>query len=610
MLSDEYGLQDNEFRVKTLPVILAEKLELMRSLMGGRVSLQEDDPLYQFILADSIREERLWRLTSTLYQLMSISGASGTGLDRHGEDLGLPRGAGSRATVNLLITGTPGNTIPLGSIFETYEGIKYATTEAASLPNTIAVVRSTDNQDTLTSPYSGLVVVDWISDSQSGESPYTQNIDFIIDYDNNEIDWSPAGTQPDDGDTYYVRVSSSISVTVASESLIAGAFYNVPANTIIRLVSSVSGVTSVTNPLSSGVTGTDAEADSSYKLRLLRAARRNWTIERIKSKVDEIEDVISSKLFVGEAVDQNNLEEDLTLDQETLGQLFRPGERIGSISSVEFFIRVFGLPADLFVELYRVQLDINGNISYPATIASTRLAFSRIAPADIDPFGTTDWFEHKTELKYNHLDNTKQYMLLIFSGSENATNFYEFRYGDSGIYGYGGLYRDTVFFEDQNLYFKTWFPHASITTVAAPRTSLTDILRTEIDDVVDTTGKAVGIQHVIEEASVIRIQITGRINLISDDYTIVGVSNGIETRIGNMLAELEIGGDVLWSDMVWAIMEEPGVRDIDNIRILYKNPTDASFNTLAEQTNLRISDRQIARQDTVGVQFEEFWSGT
>jgi len=609
MSTDNYGLQDEEFRVKTIPTILAEKLTLARSLMGGRLSLQEDDPLYQFIIIDSMREERIWRLAHTLFQLMSISGASGSALDRHGEDLALERGAATHATVNLLIIGTPGNSIPLGSVFQTYEGIQFETTEVAELPATIAVTRATSgNRDTLPSPYSGLLVVDWVSDNLSGAGAYAANVDYTIDYDNDIIDWSPAGLEPDVGATYYVRVSSSISVTVATQSVETGSVYNAPASTITEVVSSLSGITSVTNLLSTGITGADSESDVDYRLRLLRAGRRNWTIERIRSRIEAITNVISAKLFVGEAVDQYNLEETHTLDQETLGQLFRPGERIGSISATEFYIRVFGTPADLIVGLYRCQYDATGVISYDDTINSTRLAYTRVAPSDIDPFHTTNWFEHKTELRYNHLDNTKRYMLLISSASENATNYYEFRYGTSGSFRYGGLYRDTVFYENHNLYVKTWFPNACFTSVIAPRTTLDDTLVTQIETVAENTGKAVSIQHVVEEATVIRVQVSGRLRLESDEYTLAEVTNGIETRLYNYLTELDIGDDVIWSEIVWCIQEEPGVADSDDVVIRYMRPTDATFNELTEGTNLIIQDREIARQATVGAQLTQFWS--
>jgi len=610
---DLYGLQDNEFRVKTLPTILAEKLNLIRSLMGGRVSLQEGDPLYQFILIDSMREERLWRLAHTLFQLMSISGASGTALDRHGEDLALKRGGATNATVNLLITGTPGNSIPIGSKFETYEGVQFETTEEAELPSIITMTRSTSgNRDSIPSPYSGLVVVDWVSDSQSGEGAYSANLDYIADYDNDVIDWSPTGLQPEAGATYYVKVSSSISVTVAAQSVEKGSSQNVPANTITSVVSSLSGISSVTNPLSTGTTGQDAESDTDYRLRLLRAGRRNWTVSRIRAKIEEIDDVISTKIFIGDAVDQYNIEETDTVDtlgDQVLGQLFKPADRIGSMSAVEFKVKVAGTPGDLMVELYRCQYNDSGILNYDATINSTRLAYARISPSDIDPFHKADqFFEYKTELKYNHLDNTKRYLLLVYSMSNNATNYYEFMYGTSGSYGYGGLYRNGILHTDQNLWFKTWFPTASFTSVIAPRIELSEELKTEIEDVVTNTGRAVSIQHVVEEATVVRVQVTGRLKLASDEYTLSEVSNGIETRLYNYLAELDIGEDVIWDEVLWCIMEEPGVVKTDDVRIKYKYPDDATFSELAVGEDLPIGNREIAKQATVGVQFEQFWT--
>jgi uncharacterized phage protein gp47/JayE len=607
--SDEYGLQDTQFRVKTLPVILAENLQMARNLTNSRVSLQEDDVLYQMILLFSTKEERLWRLVDTLAQNMSISGASGLFQDRLGEDLGIDRTGAEQATVNLLITGVPGSTIPVGSLFSTYEGIVFQTTEAAVLPATIAVTRSeSNNRDTLTSPYSGLVVVDWISNSLSGASPFTANVDYIVDYDNNIIDWTPAGIQPADGATYYVRVSSSISVTVAAESVLSGAITNVPANTITQIDSTLAGVTTVNNPLSTGTTGSDAEDGSEYRLRELRAPRRNWTIERIESLVLAMDGVQSVKVFEGEAIDQHNSEENLTLEREVLGQLFRPGERIGTISAASLQTRVFGIPGDLMVELYRCQTDALANISYDDTINSPRLAYSRIAPSDIDPLRTTEWFEHTTIMRYNHLDNTRQYMLVIYALSENSTNYYEFRYGNLGLFRYGGLYRNGIFAVSDNLWFRTHYNVAAFTVVVAPETVLSDTLESSILAGIQGTGRPVSVQAVVEEASQYQIQVRGRIRLESDEYTMSEISNGIEVRLANFLASLEIGDDVLWSDMTWAIKEEAGVRDYDNVRIAYMGPQDTTFRLLGELENLRIEDREIATQATVGVLFEQYWS--
>ena len=52
--------------------------------------------------------------------------------------------------------------------------------------------------------YSNITDVTWVSDASDGSAPYTFGDDYT--YDGNDINWSPAGTEPSTGATYYARI--------------------------------------------------------------------------------------------------------------------------------------------------------------------------------------------------------------------------------------------------------------------------------------------------------------------------------------------------------------------------------------------------------------------
>lgn len=72
--------------------------------------------------------------------------------------------------------------------------------------------------DTL--PCTGTLTVNWINDEkdQSGVS-YTVTADYTVDLVNNQIDWSPGGSEPTTGNFYYVNVTFEGDLTIGQREI-------------------------------------------------------------------------------------------------------------------------------------------------------------------------------------------------------------------------------------------------------------------------------------------------------------------------------------------------------------------------------------------------------
>lgn len=73
-----------------------------------------------------------------------------------------------------------------------------------------------DTTDDFPHPYNSVWKVLWVSDNEDGSSPYTEGADYIAYSPNDDqIDWSPGGSEPSGSDYYFVKVMQA--VTVAEE---------------------------------------------------------------------------------------------------------------------------------------------------------------------------------------------------------------------------------------------------------------------------------------------------------------------------------------------------------------------------------------------------------
>jgi len=121
-----------------VPQTLAEYVDdltgVFRSVLGADMSTAPESPQMQIIGALAVRFARQDEAVIAAGAGMSLYEASGSQLDKWGTLLGMARGAGSRSTVRLTLTGAPNVIVPSGSRVESDTGAIFSTDAAATIP--------------------------------------------------------------------------------------------------------------------------------------------------------------------------------------------------------------------------------------------------------------------------------------------------------------------------------------------------------------------------------------------------------------------------------------------------------------------------------------------
>lgn len=586
-----YGVTSEGFDRKTFDIILAELMDLARSIMGERVDLSIHNPFYKFLYIIALQKEELWQLAEDVYNSEFISTSTGHTIDMHGEDIGLKRKGATKSEVVVTVLGNCRNSIDIGAKLKTSEGIEFETVEAGQFPSLIAITRDTDNTDTIPSPYSsgsGLTI-DWISDNAQGTSLYTESTDYTFDSSTGIIDWSPAGSQPVAGATYYIHLSGTIYINISMRAVLAGETGQVPINSIVEHVSGFNGFVSSTNS-AAPTGGEDQESDTNYVKRELNAPRRNWTLDKIRSVVTQDEGVRTSKIYWDSGVDIYQLNEEQEIDNPPdLSQTFNPSDQIGSISKITVKVQRYGSPGNLIGYLYQWHTDHTQTLASPL-LCSDIVNQNRISSEEFE--------ELDVDLHFTNIDNTKTYMFHFARPvSANATNFYRFKYTTASDLA-GAMYSSGAIVANADLWYKTWYHHASFTTVVVPIESYDTTLVSRLVGEIDSSGKAVAIEKEIRQATERTINVYGELYL-DDGYTMSAVTAGIEQRIDTYLDSLDIGDDVTHMDLMWCIAQEPGLK---NARQVYMN-VDGLDLSIGE--DLLVGEYEIAVLGIPGVNFTQ-----
>jgi len=242
----EYGITPNGYVKPDLATIMAELITNAYTYFGTDIDLTPASPLYIILNLIALRYLEGHNVAEEFFNAIAIGTSYGRLLDMHGEDVGLRRKSGVNATVTLTFTGDPGTTIPASSRVSTGENQIFETIAEISIPMTIEVVRGSGTSDTIPAIYSGITEIDWISTNSNGTSPFTEGTDYNYVSQLQSIDWSPAGTEPLEGVTYYVGVNVRYELDVSARAVEDGDSYNVPADTIMNLLTPISGIASVT----------------------------------------------------------------------------------------------------------------------------------------------------------------------------------------------------------------------------------------------------------------------------------------------------------------------------------------------------------------------------
>jgi hypothetical protein len=138
----EFGITAGGFNPKPFARLLAEKLALARALFGEDLDLTSGSAIRKLLEVAALEDARTWAALSSFYDDSFVSSASGDGLGRLGEELGLARPyLEARGSVTLTLVGTlpSGDTeleIPRGARMLTPGGHHVATDQTVALSAT------------------------------------------------------------------------------------------------------------------------------------------------------------------------------------------------------------------------------------------------------------------------------------------------------------------------------------------------------------------------------------------------------------------------------------------------------------------------------------------
>jgi hypothetical protein len=137
--SAQFGLTTDGFVAKPFPRLLAEKLELARSLFGDDLDLTSGSAIRKLLEISSLEDSRTWAALSSMYDNCFVTSATGEALSRLGDELGLARPwLEAHGKIQLTLVGElPGGAtqlnIPRGARLSTAGGHHVATDERVVL---------------------------------------------------------------------------------------------------------------------------------------------------------------------------------------------------------------------------------------------------------------------------------------------------------------------------------------------------------------------------------------------------------------------------------------------------------------------------------------------
>ena len=587
----------------SLEEIIKEIISNINSTME-RANTSPSQYLYQLIKIVALRELEMEENMEYISSLVSIPECVGQGLDRWGIECGIPRKSAQFATGSVQLTMPPADTvIPKGSLFSTNNGIDYATNSAVNITTIIEMTRDTDDTDVIPTPYSNVAAIEWCNSSASrnGEE-YEEGTDF--NFANDTITWI-SDHKPPTGSIYFIKVATSYTVTVDVTCVYSGIEGNVAPGSITINSSGISNITSVTNATQTSG-GADVEDDEAYRVRLLAAKRRNFTLERIASIVNGVQGVRNVAVRQDVAVDQSVVSNwdilsgnsvpifpNIAVEPSTIMQTFVPGDDIVSLRGVTLYGKKIGNAPDLKISLHYYS---SGQATSDLTPA---LADGRFDPDNLDPDHPTAVQDLYIPIKYGGFDNTRTYALLISQSGATTSAYWQLRYYSGYDPDPENPWRGQLFVDysgttnptDYDLAFKTHFGGASYTVqTAIEQNADWDEVKEEIEGLLDyEEGEGfspVGIQYNVVRADEVYVYVQSKL-YIEKLYDFATIASNIEANINTYVNSLKAGESVVWSKIMGIIMSEPGVKKATETYI--KRPeTDWG------QVDVPIADGEIA----------------
>lgn len=306
-----YGITPTGFVTKDLSTIVADLQNKAIEVFGPNTDLRSTNPLMIYINMVAQDTQTQWNVLADMYANIFIITATGTALDQLAVDRGIQRQSPVKANGIVTVTAPAGTIVPGASVFST-SGDNITFFESTS---TMGVGETTETFDDIGGyPYevtlanqatgsygSGKVSVQIFPTDLTEVDTLTDTGQFTCDYANPSVIETydnPASATVTV--VYYNYATTSDTTTV--EARFAGEAGNVGPAQINILVTSISGVTAVSNAASTS-SGEEEETDPAFRIRLINVPVAEWTEADLESTVENINGIKSATVDDGELIE-------------------------------------------------------------------------------------------------------------------------------------------------------------------------------------------------------------------------------------------------------------------------------------------------------------------
>lgn len=593
------------FTVEDMKVIIGRIKESFKLALPD-INFTPDNILTHWAEILAFEKRDLQTQIKESFSNMTVMGAKGIFLDKHGLENGIYRKPAKKASTDLVVNWefNDSNAVTSGSMFATSDGKNFIANSNTVFETSFASSHSADYEDDIPYPLTGI--------SSISIDGYTEGDDFT--YTGDVITWSITGFS--EGDAYTVSVSGEeggVIIPVVAES--AGTGWNVSSNSITIDVNGL-GVTSVTNP-EQVYNGEEVESDDDFRKRILRSRRKNTTLGRIQSLVKNHDGVKDARVYQLDGYDKDSISgTDWTtgnLNEFTgakigptgqwFGFSFKPSDDIATMRGFTTYARGSGdyLPnLDVYLKYHASGLFSTNTGQY--------LAKTTLYREDLERGKETSWQELDVNLKYNGLDHTKTYRIYMYQTGTAQEGKWEFACTGNAVasppiywQSFTGAYDDSEdYILDKNIVFKTKYgsPAFNVDVVTEDGYRFDPDVKEDIEYMLDYEEGGgyvpICIQSTVQEAQKVYVSLSAII--YPKRYHDIGtVRNSIKENVQNYLESIRPGENIGYSQLNKRILDSNGVDEIRNLKF---KVNDGVWSTHENEKSIGLDLREYPTLDT------------
>ena len=579
---------DEGYEPKTEAEIIRDKEQQFKDLFDI-INYSISDVMWQWLKLGVYERVEIENLHEIAAEMMSITTASGVFLDKFGIECGIERKDATKSQgyveVTVEINGAS-FTILANSRFASATNV-YKADEDTEIPYEITLTKTKTGESDDYFPTQISYVESIVEIVDSNNNPISSSYWTLDPVYNNNIQWTEASSAVLIKDEEYkVRISGDVIYRVEVSSESTGADTYAPIGTVTSSLDYPSLVCTNEEEIEGGA---EEEDDELYRARLLEARHRTFTLANVKSIVDEIQGVRSSKVFNCVGTDQSSVDD---WDNPSTGnilvlsgyeapmysQSFVPGDQIATLGKIVLYGRAVNDPPAIYCGLKpNTDLISSGIYSDYAYMEKYELDQSETGFKDIT-----------FEIKWNNMDKTKTYRFDVWcKNPENpsfdwntnhwllATSTEGYRADERGM-----LYKRvgdswSATGNGEDLMFKTRFNGAGFNVIVATNDgygfeNIKPQIETYLDFVENGGYSPICIQPVITESEEVLIDVKA-VLYISELADFQNVRREVAELIEDYLENLRVGDNVVYSRIYQTIMNH---EQVDKIEELYIKRSD------------------------------------